>query len=106
MKHQVGLLIAVALVATTLLLFNGENRSPVRVEFEKFKEVFDRQYTKSEETYRFAIFESNFEKIEAHNADPTQTYKVAINQFTDMTQEEFVGKSSLIQPRFLWISPA
>jgi len=31
----------------------------------------------------------NIAKIDAHNADSTQTYKMGINQFTDMTQEEF-----------------
>jgi C1A family cysteine protease len=33
----------------------------------------------------------NVAKIEAHNADPTETYTQGINQFTDLTQEEFVA---------------
>jgi len=61
-------------------------------EFEKFKQVFDKEYSKSEETYRFTVYQENVQKIEKHNADPSQTYKMAINQFTDMTQEEFVAK--------------
>ncbi len=29
--------------------------------------------------------------IQKHNADPTATYKMGINQFTGLTREEFVG---------------
>ena len=37
------------------------------------------------------IFERNVANIEAHNADPSQTYKMGVNQFTILTQEEFVS---------------
>ena len=43
-----------------------------------------------EEAYRERIFLENLAKIEAHNADKTQTYEKGVNQFTAMTQEEFV----------------
>ena len=33
----------------------------------------------------------NLAKIAAHNADKTQTYTVGVNQFTDLTQEEFAS---------------
>lgn len=29
-------------------------------------------------------------KIKEHNADKSQTYEMGVNQFTDMTQEEFI----------------
>jgi len=45
---------------------------------------------------RLAIFNQNLAKISAHNADSTQTYKMGINQFTDMTQEEF--ESNILMP--------
>ena len=37
------------------------------------------------------IFEKNLAEINRHNADETQTYKKGINQFTVLTQEEFVN---------------
>lgn len=32
----------------------------------------------------------NLAKIEAHNADKTQTFQMGVTQFSDLTQEEFV----------------
>ena len=32
----------------------------------------------------------NLMKIKAHNTDSSQTYTLGVNQFTDLTQEEFV----------------
>lgn len=99
MKAELALVfIAAAITAVYVTL---PKHSDSKSEFEKFKEIFDKDYTKAEETYRLTIYRQNVEKIEKHNADPTQTYKMAINQFTDMTQDEFVGTSGQItQPRF------
>ena len=36
-----------------------------------------------EHQVRKTIFETNFEKIRAINADPTNTWKAGVNQFTD-----------------------
>lgn len=38
---------------------------------------------------RLDIFASNVARIEAHNADPTQTYQLGINQFTHLSFGEF-----------------
>lgn len=38
-----------------------------------------------------SIFYENLAKIEAHNATPGITYTEGVNQFTDLTQEEFVA---------------
>jgi hypothetical protein len=38
-----------------------------------------------EEAYRSRVFKANVEMIEAHNADPEQTYKKAMNKYGDMT---------------------
>jgi hypothetical protein len=42
-----------------------------------------------ERIYREKIFNDNVANVEQHNADTTQTYKMGINQFTDLTQTEF-----------------
>jgi len=45
----------------------------------------------AEETYRLGIFHSNLQMIESHNADSTQTYTMAVNQFADLTSEQFAA---------------
>jgi cathepsin L len=92
MKLELTLLLIAALAASTYFYLPKAGKSEAEIEFAKFKEVFDRSYSKSEETYRFTIFEQNFAKINKHNADNTQTYKLGITQFADMTQEEFAAK--------------
>ena len=61
-----------------------------KVEFDNFKFQFNKKYQIEEEAFRFRIFKENINKIRKHNADHTQTYEMGVNQFTDMTQEEFV----------------
>jgi len=46
--------------------------------------------------YRAQIFANNVAVINQHNADPTQTYFMAVNVFSDMTTEEFIS-SELMQ---------
>lgn len=48
--------------------------------------------TYEEEMKRILIFEANVKDIEAHNEryhKGLETFKMGINQFTDMTNEEF-----------------
>jgi len=58
-------------------------------EFEAYKLQFNKVYSKSENTYRRSVFLRNLEEIERHNSLPSSTYKKGINQFTDITDEEF-----------------
>ncbi|KAM7263328.1 hypothetical protein ACFE04_003126 [Oxalis oulophora] len=44
----------------------------------------------SEKDKRFQIFKKNLERIESHNADPSKKYKLGVNEFTDLTNEEFM----------------
>jgi C1A family cysteine protease len=37
------------------------------------------------------VFERNAAKVDAHNADPYKTYEMGINQFTGLTDDEFVS---------------
>ncbi len=39
--------------------------------------------------YRLSVFTQNYLIIEAHNANPENTYTMGINQFSDLTPEEF-----------------
>lgn len=55
--------------------------------FEQWKKDFGQQFEADEESYRRLIFQRNLNKIETHNADETQSYKMGITQFTIFTEE-------------------
>jgi C1A family cysteine protease len=60
--------------------------------FEEFKQTYGKVYTAEEETLRFQIFQENVNFINTHNAEAASgkhTFTVGINQFADMTIQEF-----------------
>ncbi|XP_076259752.1 cathepsin L-like proteinase [Rhynchophorus ferrugineus] len=63
-------------------------------QFQQFKLKHEKLYkNQSEETQRFTIFRKNLELINEHNKryeEGLETYTMAINQFADMTSEEFL----------------
>jgi len=62
-------------------------------EFQQWKAQHGKTYDSAiEESYRERVFRQNLAQIEAHNSDVTQTYQKGVNQFADMTQEEFVAQ--------------
>lgn len=65
-------------------------------EFERFKifrNLFQKEYrTIDEEVTRFRIFRENLRMIESHNLDVGQNFTMGVNQFTDLTPEEFKDK--------------
>merc|ERR1719283_184395 len=59
------------------------------VRFAQFKEQFGKQYhTRSEHQRRFNIFSENLKKYEEHNKSGA-SWKMAVNQFSDLTEAEF-----------------
>jgi len=61
-------------------------------EFDKFVVKFNRSYeTPAETLNRFNIFHSNLELITAHN-EKKLSWTMAVNQFADLTNEEFKAK--------------
>lgn len=94
------ILLALTLIAT-IGVFNlapsAETSLPeelyqFKIEFDNFKFQFNKKYEAVEEAFRFKIFKENLNKINKHNSDSAQTYLMGINQFTDMTQDEFIQK--------------
>merc|ERR1712241_684012 len=59
--------------------------------FEQYQKDFGKEYSSPKEyVQRKAIFESNLKDIKNHNENRgVNTYTKGINQFTDMTQQEF-----------------
>ncbi len=59
-------------------------------QFSVFQERFSKRYETFEETEsRFNIFRSNLRNIILHNLDHTQNFTMGVNQFTDLTSQEF-----------------
>merc|ERR1712002_464057 len=59
------------------------------LQFAQFKEKFGKTYlTRSEHQLRFDIFKTNLKKIEEHNKSGA-SWTMGINQFSDLTPEEF-----------------
>ena len=61
-----------------------------QVAFEEFKAQHQRAYaTPEEEVERFQNFHSSLERIQTHNADPSHSWQRGLNQFSDMSDQEF-----------------
>jgi C1A family cysteine protease len=58
--------------------------------FSDFQSRFNKRYESfTDMQHRFFIFRDNLRKIVQHNLDSTQNFTMGINQFTDLTAEEF-----------------
>ncbi|KAJ1703387.1 hypothetical protein LUZ63_003167 [Rhynchospora breviuscula] len=76
---------AVAFVATA--------EDPLLATYEKWMGEFGRVYSSdTEKQNRFEVFKTNFQFIESMNKQPGLTYTVGLNEFADLTNEEFVTK--------------
>jgi cathepsin L len=59
-------------------------------QFTNFQERFSKRYENIQELEtRFQIFRTNLRNIILHNLDQTQNFTMGINQFTDLTPQEF-----------------
>jgi C1A family cysteine protease len=59
-------------------------------QFTNFQDRFSKRYENIQELEtRFQIFHSNLRNIILHNLDHTQNFTMGINQFTDLTPQEF-----------------
>jgi len=76
-----------------LTIFNGDDYNDESFhwkEFTNFQDRFNKRYSNMQELEtRFAIFRKNFIGILAHNADFSQNFTMGVNQFTDLTPQEF-----------------
>jgi cathepsin L len=88
--------ILLAAVAAILLLHQKPSHS--HDNFEQWKVEHGKTYpSQFEEAYRKAIFLKNAADVHAHNADSSNTYEKGINQFSDLTQEEFAATYLTLQ---------
>ncbi len=78
-----------ALLGTVMIFGHPVSDSEVATEFGKFVKQYHTHYDSIEETVkRYNIFADNYRKIVEHNLVDKEV-KLAVNQFADMTEEEF-----------------
>jgi len=58
-------------------------------EFRLFMQKYQKVYSPQDYQRKLHIFSQNMESINQHNRDPTKTYTLKMNQFGDLTKEEF-----------------
>lgn len=92
MNKFIYIFATVALISTAMMLFHHKNNTQklegISSEWNNFKILYSKNYESQEvEIYRYAIFIQNYVMIKTH--DPRTGYTMAINQFADLTNEEF-----------------
>jgi len=58
-------------------------------QFTKFMNEYNKGYTTDTFFHRYLIFKSNLDKISIHNSQSNATWSMAMNEFGDLTAEEF-----------------
>merc|ERR1712121_146006 len=67
----------------------AHNADYTQLQFAQFKEQFGKTYlSRAEHNLRFDIFKTNMKKMEEHNKSGA-SWKMGMNQFSDLTQAEF-----------------
>jgi C1A family cysteine protease len=88
-------LLGLVLVLGTLLLLPMVEQQ--EDQYLVWKQQFGHIYEPEEDVFRRMIFMKNLEIIEQHNKDKSQTYKMGINQFSALSDEEF--EMTYLNPR-------
>lgn len=83
--------VVLATLAAGALAANSRPHEFYEREFFNHMQNFKLNFANGQEfVKRLQIFASNLDLFEKHNADPTQTFKMGVNQFTHMTHDEFM----------------
>jgi len=85
MRSAVAFSVLAGAVSSPLL---GE-RDFAGYSFEDYLGEFNKNYAKADYFSRKALFNANLQKIQDHNSNPSKTWFMAVNEFTDLTPEEF-----------------
>jgi len=83
-------------IALTLASIVGLTFAHVTAEqalrFESWASAHGKQYEEKDRDSRLEVFLKNMQMVHEHNMDPTQTYQMELNQFADLTAEEFAAQ--------------
>lgn len=85
------LAVLLAVMGAVSVLYNQTQAEPTLTEFQLWQSKYNMNFeTAFEKAYRERVFLENLAKIKLHNANEHRTYDLGINQFSALTQEEFV----------------
>jgi len=85
-----AILLVLAVLACTAAALRPLTETQAELLFTQYTKQYGKKYESAAEMFkRFAIFRTNMEQIRQHNADETKTFTVAMNQFGDLTNDEF-----------------
>ena len=77
---------------------------PMSARHEKWMAQYGRVYKDAEEkAHRFEIFKANAEYVQSVNRAENQTYWLGLNQFADLTNEEFKASYLGFKPKSLTV---
>ena len=100
----VGAIAVVAIVALTqspgssMSLFSSD-LSTHEVAFMNYITEYRKSYfNRDEYEFRYSIFRSNMLAADKHNSDASRTYDQGVNQFSDLTEEEFRQYLGVVVP--------
>ncbi|KAM3129380.1 hypothetical protein pb186bvf_018528 [Paramecium bursaria] len=79
------ILVTIAILTTLSTFYYQED---TYWQFLEFKKTYNKVYSEQENQLRYRNFLENMKIVKAHN-EQSNTYKLTLNQFSDLTQEEF-----------------
>ena len=106
MKTSALILGAISAAALLAVLYSSESQDLMHLreaetQFQEFKLRFNRSYTSlSEQMYRFNVFQNSLRIISEINSNPRNTFTAAVNQFADLSFEEFSSYYLAKMPAF------
>jgi C1A family cysteine protease len=83
MRFVFALLLAVCVSAVF-----GISEEEYQYQFAKFQVAHNKSYSRAEFSHRYGVFKTNYDTIANHNAQD-KSWKLAVNEYADMTWEEF-----------------
>ena len=86
------LLSALVLLLSVLSVHSLRTEREYQLSFTKFVKAHHKHYSTLEYFLAYNTFKRNVDIIDAHNAQPGATFRMAINQFADMELDDFAAK--------------
>ena len=88
MKNLSLAILALLITGVAISLYSPQKEKSMLEEYTIYAEKYNKVVESSEETfYRAFIFNIFLEKMEKHNSDSEKSWKMGINEFSDLTDE-------------------
>jgi cathepsin K len=85
------LIVLLAVGLPQIIKTNDPLEVPYRYAYDMYKTYYNKQWNIQETKYRVTVFRANVNRYEEFNKKPNTTFKMGINRFSDLTQQEFAA---------------